>query len=616
MSLQLWKKAVLILTALWAAVALLAVFCEEETAALFSVEVTSPAGYESIDCWESEEGEYFVFLPSFADPAKTSIRRNRGEEIVIDGQPLRDGMTCEPFQLNVPYALSWKGKESTITFLQSENVPALYLDTRSGNMDYIHADKKNDESGYLCLYTSQGDVNYTGKASKIEGRGNSTWTREKKPYNITLSLPGDLLGMGTAQNWVLLANYYDATNLKNKIVLDYSQDVGLQYTPQGKFVDLYLNGEYAGLYLLCERNEVHPQRVDLTAPENFLLSTDYSERLQRQGKPYVETDHLSPVFALRIRNSTVTEGTMKEIFQSAENAILSEDGVDPVTGKNWQDLIDLDSWARKYLVEEIFANVDGGRVSQFYYWNGGKIYAGPVWDYDLTMGVSLPWDTFHYVPEMFYANRPGEDGAAWFCALYQKQEFYDRVTELYQEEFQPLLAEFIETEITQYTAEIAASADMNAIRWAAGDFSAAVENLQEYLSKRMDFLDAVWTRNEEYCTVRVHRENEVPLCYAVRPGTQMTELPETVNMSEAVYTGTWYLAGTGEPFDAKQPIYEDTDVYFRKASVEAGSQEDSRESNLHIWTRRGFNAAFLAIFLGMAFVDFQKNKMNRRRSHG
>ena len=423
---QLWKKAVLILTALWAAVALLAVFCEEETAALFSVEVTSPAGYESIDCWESEEGEYFVFLPSFADPAKTSIRRNRGEEIVIDGQPLRDGMTCEPFQLNVPYALSWKGKESTITFLQSENVPALYLDTRSGNMDYIHADKKNDESGYLCLYTCRGDVNYTGKASKIEGRGNSTWTREKKPYNISLSIPGDLLGMGTAQNWVLLANYYDATNLKNKIVLDYSQNVGLQYTPQGKFVDLYLNGEYAGLYLLCERNEVHPQRVDLTAPENFLLSTDYSERLQRQGKPYLETDHLSPVFALRIRNSTVTEGTMKGIFQSAENAILSEDGVDPVTGKNWQDIIDLDSWARKYLVEEIFANVDGGRVSQFYYWNGGKIYAGPVWDYDLTMGVSLPWDTFHYVPEMFYANRPGEDGAAWFCALYQKQEFYDR----------------------------------------------------------------------------------------------------------------------------------------------------------------------------------------------
>lgn len=599
---QFWKKAVLILTALWAAVALFAALCEEETAALFSVGVTSPAGYESIDCWESEEGECFVFFPSYADPAKTSIRRNRGEEIVIDGQPLRDGMTCEPFQLNVPYTLSWKGKESTITFLQSENVPTLYLDTRSGNMDYIHADKKNDESGYLCLYTAQGDVNYTGKASKIEGRGNSTWTREKKPYNITLSLPGDLLGMGTAQNWVLLANYYDATNLKNKIVLDYSQNVGLQYTPQGKFVDLYLNGEYAGLYLLCERNEVHPQRVDLTAPGNFLLSTDYSERLQRQGKPYLETDHLSPVFALRIRNSTVTEETMKRIFQSAENAILSEDGVDPVTGKNWQDLIDLDSWARKYLVEEIFANVDGGRVSQFYYWNGGKIYAGPVWDYDLTMGVSLPWDTFHYVPEMFYANRPGEDGAAWFCALYQKQEFYDRVTELYQKEFRPLLTKFIETEVTQYAAEIAASADMNAIRWAAGNFSAAVENLQEYLSKRMDFLDAVWTRNEEYFVVRVHREDEVPLCYAIRTGAYMAELPETVNIDDTVYTGTWYLAETGESFDAKQPIYEDTDIYFRKEDVEQEFEENNRESSLHIWTRRAFNAACLAIFFSFCFL--------------
>lgn len=599
---QFWKKVILLLTIFLVAVAAFAASCEEKTASLLSVLVTSAGGHESIDCWESEEGEYFVFLPSYADPAKTSIRRNRGGEIVIDGLPLRDGMTCEPFQINVPYALSWKGKESTITFLQSENVPALYLDTRSGSMDYIHADKKNDESGYLRLYSSQGDTKYMVKASKIEGRGNTTWPQAKKPYNITLSLPGDLLGMGAAQNWVLLANHLDATNLKNKIVLDYSQDAGLQYTPQGKFVDLYLNGEYAGLYLLCERNEVHPQRVDLTATGNFLLSSDFKERLQRQGKPYLETDHLSPKFALRIRNSTVEEETMKEILQSAENAILSEDGVDPVTEKNWKDLIDLDSWARKYLVEEIFANVDGGRASQFYYWDGGKIYAGPVWDYDLSMGFSPAWETFCYVPEMFYANRPGVNGPVWFCALYQKQEFYDRVTELYQKEFQPLLMDFLETEVTQYTAEIAASAKMNTIRWATEDFGMAVEDLQEYLFQRMQFLENVWTRNEEYCVVRVHREDEVPLCYAIRTGAYMAELPETVNIDDTVYTGTWYLAETGEPFDAKQPIYEDTDIYFRKEDVEQEFEENNRESSLHIWTRRAFNAAFLAIFFSVCFL--------------
>lgn len=86
---------------------------------------------------------------------------------------------------------------------------------------------------------------------------------------------------------------------------------------------------------------------------------------------------------------------MEGILQSVENAIVSESGVDPITGKHWQELIDLDSWARKYLIEEIFASTDSGNFSQFYYYDGaeenGKLYAGPIWDFDLVMRGTNSW---------------------------------------------------------------------------------------------------------------------------------------------------------------------------------------------------------------------------------
>lgn len=572
------KIVVLALTMIFGAAALLvarkgAEFRMNEKV-LFSVEVTSEYGQERIESWRSDEAEFFIFLPSYADLAKTKLYQNRPGEVTIDGEPIINGMTCENFQWNAPYELTCRiaGEfpETRITFLKSDNIPTMYIDTRSGNMDYIHKKKGNEETGKVRLYTDDGKIDYAGNLDKISGRGNVTWSvSAKKPYSIVLQNAGNLLEMGAAQNWILLANAIDDTNLRNKIVLDFAKTMEMSYSPQCEWINLYLNGEYAGLYLLCERNEVHPERVNLAPNGSFLVSEELEERLKMDDHPYLVTEHNIP---LRIRYASAPTDEIRNVFQSAENAILAENGIDPVTGKSWQELIDAESWAKKYLLEEVFANVDGGRVSQFYYWNGDKIYAGPVWDYDLTMGINLSWDTFTYVPEMFYANRPGDDGAAWFWVLYGKQEFYDRVTELYQKEFQPLLVDFLETEVPQYAAEIAASAGMNAVRWAAGDFGMAVEDLQEYLSRRMEFLDAVWTRNEEYYMVRIYLEKEPPLCYAVCPGAHMAELLETVNMGGTV---SWYLAETGEPFDPEQPIYKDTDVFFRIETLEPEFAENS-----------------------------------------
>lgn len=158
--------------------------------------------------------------------------------------------------------------------------------------------------------------------------------------------------MGKAKKWILLANAYDSSHLRNKIVLDASAAVGPPYTPECRWVDLYLNGEYAGLYLLTERNEVDSQRVDIAGNGSFLVSKDWETRFISRKRTYFTTDSHA---ALRILYSDISTEELKSTWQSAENAILAEDGIDPVTGKSWQELIDMDSWVRRFLIEEVFA---------------------------------------------------------------------------------------------------------------------------------------------------------------------------------------------------------------------------------------------------------------------
>lgn len=94
---------------------------------------------------------------------------------------------------------------------------AIYLDVASGSMDYIHEDLDHSESGRIRVYKADGSLGYSGRVKSIGGRGQSTWAAAKKPYSMTLSDRADLLGMGKAKKWILLANAYDSSHLRNKI---------------------------------------------------------------------------------------------------------------------------------------------------------------------------------------------------------------------------------------------------------------------------------------------------------------------------------------------------------------------------------------------------------------
>ena len=541
----------------------LAVFCgmltAEETEPYLLAEVTSGSKTEQIRLWQDGEGDFFVFLPGYARLEETRLRTNAPGKFLLDGQMPADGVSCGAYQLDTAYALTQPDGTAlgTLTFVQSRGVGTMYIDVRSGSMDYIHENRGNEEPGSYSLYTPGGALEHSGSVESLKGRGNATWwSSEKKPYSLKLAAEADLLQMGAAKNWVLLANSADAAHIKNKAVMDFAGEAGLAYTPQCEWVDLYLNGEYAGLYLLSERNEIHAQRVDIPAEGSFLVSLELESRLVEREYPHIVTEAEQ---ALRIHESSLDTQTLTDIWQSAENAILAEDGVDPVTGKSWQELIDLDSWAEKYLLEEVFGNADACSISQFFYYDGGKIFAGPAWDYDATM--------MKFVPQTLYGNRfqacEGKP-TPWFHGLYQKDAFLDRVKELYETKFRPLLAELLGTGMDAYGRQIAGAAAVNRRRWQTADPDVSREKAKAYMLERMEFLDSLWLREEEYCLVFVELGEGISgAYYAVRPGECLRDLP-----SLGEDTLGWYSLESGEAFDVTKPVWEDTAIYLKKAETQ------------------------------------------------
>lgn len=141
-------------------------------------------------------------------------------------------------------------------------LPVVYINTDDG-MAVTSKDEYKSATMRLQgndTYTSEDEL-YDG-AIEIKGRGTSTWDASKKPYKIKLKKKSDLLGMGESKHWVLLANYYDPSMLKNALAYRLSGKWGLNQM-QDEWVDVVLNGSYVGLYQLCEQVRVGKNRVDI-----------------------------------------------------------------------------------------------------------------------------------------------------------------------------------------------------------------------------------------------------------------------------------------------------------------------------------------------------------------
>ena len=347
-----------------------------------------------LTAWEDEDGLQHAFLPSFCEESDVTVKTEN---------------------------------ETEIQYHQSSNVAALFINTESGNMDAIHADKEHKEDVEAILYTADGEVDFTSTDCTLKGRGNTTWDFfEKKPYQLKLDEKADLLGMGEGKKWILLANAFDETHMRNKLVYDLARENEFCYAPECEYVDLFLNGEYRGLYLLAERVEFGDDRLNVSADEKYMCNVELASRWDTLDNAFLTEQGR----AVEIREPDEPEEEdftrIQSIAQQLEDAIVSQK-----EDTSLNDVLDLDSWVYRYLIDEIMANGDADIASSYYYYADGKYYAGPLWDYDNTMAVS----TRNQNPDIFLARsgyNGGEHETPYYDGLCEQDEFYERMTELYR----------------------------------------------------------------------------------------------------------------------------------------------------------------------------------------
>lgn len=541
----------------------------KETSAPPHFRIQNEFGQQNISIFDAQDGNYYVFLPSYADLENVQAILPPGKSFYLDDIRLTDQMTCEIFELEKSYAFSVDGQDTaTLRFYQSQNVAAMYIDTVSGEMTDIHNDKEYEEYAFMTLYSPDGRINHFDGSSRLKGRGNSTWDQNKRPYLLKLSADGDLLGMGSAKKWVLLANAYDETNLNNKFVFDLASQVGFHWSADSQFVDLYLNGEYRGLYLLTEKIEIHSNRLDIdTTSGEFLCKVDTWDR--REDLPYYFESAMGRIIEVCAEDDLSTEDfdyITYLVYLLEQEFRLGTDLTD-------SDILDLDSWIRRYLIDEISGNIDSDLTSSYFYFSDGKFFAGPIWDYDMAFGNHYRnQEAWSFIAKNAFkrSTRP----SPYYSHLYANESFYQRMVEIYRTEFVPILQKMIHEDIDDQIDFIRSASQMNSIRWKPmydnwKEVMAGLEVVQDsaalksYFIRRIQFLDSAWLENKDYCTVQFESEpGDAYWNISVEKGSCLET--SYMNLVDAV----WVDQETGIPVDFQSPIVQDLVVIRQENSTE------------------------------------------------
>lgn len=265
----------------------------------------------------------------------------------------------------------------------------------------------------------------------IRVRGNSTSELAKKPWDLKFNEKTPVLGMPKDKRWVLLANYWDRTNLRNDVGLEIARRAtGMAWNPRSQYVQLYMDGKYEGLYLLCEKIKSSKSRVNITemavtdtkSPEvtgGYILEFDYTD-----DEPTYQTS--SYRYNVKIKEPDAVTTEQKDYIMSYLNAFekVLKSGT-PVKREDYEKYIDTDSFIDFWLVGELVMNKDfNGPASCYMYKDrGGKLFAGPVWDLDLYTFSATVHDVNRFLLK---------DDCLYYKALFTDPYFVSRVKARWQ----------------------------------------------------------------------------------------------------------------------------------------------------------------------------------------
>ncbi|MBR2789440.1 MAG: CotH kinase family protein [Eggerthellaceae bacterium] len=496
-----------------------------------------------------------------ADGSQESEAQGEGSE--TDGQFV-------PGKLPVVYIHIEGGAEEVRKMIESED----HSYRCTGTMDLSVPD------GYESAVAAAISESVSGlEIEYIRGRGNSTWGADKKPFKIKLDKKADFFGMGKSKHWVLLANSSDKTLLRNGITLWLAEELGMPYTPQFVFVDVVMEGEYLGSYYLAEQVRLEKGRTDLPELEEgmtgepdiwggYLLALHPYPEDPEEDKfitaHEVDFLHESPSFALEDGDyqNDAQRDYIRGYVQKVEDAIFAGDFA-AVSA-----LLDVTSAADYWWMQELSENLDAYRTSSTYLYkekteadgSEGKLYFGPVWDFDYAWGNVLNGTPN---PEgLQHAEMP------WTKELFQMPEFAALVKARWSK-IDALLEEMVAPGgiLDRYAGEIRGSWEQEH-RLTGRDssqsaeavvFDDEIEALRTFIDARRSWInDHLDMLDHLYSTVTLHIPGAPDQTLAVYTGSTLSiEYTCTAPEIEGQYFIGWYTE-SGEKAEEYLQITGDT----------------------------------------------------------
>ena len=405
---------------------------------------------------------------------------------------------------------------NSISVHSLDNVKALEMPVfeifTEGNAPIVS--KEEYINGKLTISNVDENLQLINEPLQIRGRGLSSWFLvEKKSYRIKFDSKNNLLGQGKekARNWTLLAMHYDKSFLRNEAAYFFASKLsGIPFVSSSSFVELWLNGEYQGVYEVCDQIQVHKGRVDIddSGDEEDI---GYLVEIDMYAKDNVITTSNGETY--EIKSNYVNSKQRNFIADYLSNCLKAIEARD----KNLIDnLIDIPSAVDCYIVEEFMKNHDAGGVS-FYFTKpkGDKLHFGPVWDFDLSSGnadndnqdPAFRSYKYTYVGNLYFTNL---QQSSWYSALRKCDWFNDMVKAKWEEvrKYGLQTADHVEKIATKYKG----SFERNFIRWPIFDqkilrepeeimaiksFDNQVDYLANWLRNRVSWLDDYYAGTTE-----------------------------------------------------------------------------------------------------------------------
>lgn len=388
--------------------------------ALYAHAVTGSTDSEAWQAWQSEHDEDFTevnsnvkyfFLPTSADSTRVDIYNAYKSPVNVNGVDIASGeVKTVNYEIGKSYSVDVSGKTYTLKLMKSNAEAAIYINNSDADgfgtelMQYLNADKSRSAKATGAIVDANGNVDNTA-IKKIKGRGNTTWDKPKKAYNITYSDAVSIAGMKKGKKYSILANYQDDSLSRNRFLYDLADAVGMPYASDSRYVDFYANGFYWGSFQMTEKVEAGKSNLvsdvddtaylndDGTVNSDFPFICEVDAGAKDGEDYYVESASGNKI---TIKAPELEEGDagyeevkayVKEKFDAFYNSVKGKTS-DPT------EYADVESLAKIYLINELGKNWDSGVSSLFFVYKQDssgkyKFYGSPVWDYDNSLGNAV-----------------------------------------------------------------------------------------------------------------------------------------------------------------------------------------------------------------------------------